>query len=178
MSDFQQNTEAFEVWGFPSLDSYEMPVMPVEVIEPSDSGSPSELLPQLTALQGKIQYLDDIALQIKTMLADVDVTLLSNVSMLIKEVVKKIILRELHVDDNLFRDMIKQSLAIFNKEDEACILYVAADDYFIFEQQGSPVQHMTVLVDPALEKGDFSIKTKLSELQAILDDRLTVLFKI
>ena len=176
MSDFQQNTGAFEVWGFPSLDSHEMQDMPLEATQHNQVEQTSESLAQVTELQDKIQYIDAMALQIKTLLADIDATLLTNVMTLIKDAVKKIIRRELSVDESVFRDMIKESLATFNKADEACIVYVAAEDYFIFEQY-VPVQHITVLVDPSLEKGDFSIKTKLSEFQAILDDRLTVLFK-
>ncbi len=187
---YQHHIDDFEVWEYPKITNGidHEPVMDSEqsTVEPEVQGSehvmqepvlehpePVEHLSE--SIHEKINYLDAMGQQIAIKLAEIDATILPDVTALVKQTVKKIILKELSVDENIIKNMIEQSLEKINKDKAPCIIQVAGTDYAVFENAPC-LEYVQISVDPALTPGSYIIKTKYSELQAILDDRLTVLF--
>jgi flagellar biosynthesis/type III secretory pathway protein FliH len=185
MSEFHQQLGVIEVWDFPTLEEASDPIecyleqeitTPAEKLEeeviPEDN---AELVETLAKLNDKIQYVESLGTELRRTLAGLDENLLSNIILLIKKTVKKIILKELILDEDRLKAMINDSLAAINRHNEACVIYVSEDDFTMFDQETS-LHHLDIRCDSSLSRGDFVIKTKLSELESILEQRLTTLF--
>lgn len=178
MSNFHVPKDVGEIWSFPSLESIEL-TETQSVVEDvpgkHESTADNQLQECMEELNHRINYVDAIALQLKDILTEIDATLLNSLINLIKNTVKKIILKELSIDKTLLRDMVKRSLEDIKKDNESCVIYVCPYDFSIFENHQF-ANDVTVQADLMLNKGDFIIKTKLTEVEAILQQRLDVLF--
>lgn len=192
-----QHIDDFEVWEYPEFTSniineftvvdapIEEPLEPEhininddnhipEVIE-EDVNDAEFIVSPPECIDEKINYLEAIGVQMAAVLSEIDTTLLQAITEIIKQSVKKIILKELSLDDDLIKNMIHQSLEKINKNKASCIIQVSEKDYPVFENK-LDMDHVQISIDPSLSTGSFTIKTKFSELQAILEDRLTLLF--
>ena len=195
MSDlYQHHINDFEVWVYPEVNStvinelvvdnstieedislVNLPVdsLPNEINSAAEERANDE---RYEAIIGeKINYLDDIGSQMADMLSEVDSRLLQSMVGVIKQAVKKIILKELMIDEHRIKQMIEHSLEKINKDKVSCVIHVSEEDYPVFENK-SYLNYVQIIIDPELGQGSFIIKTKFSKLQAILEDRLTVLF--
>lgn len=184
MSDFYHSKNSFEVWNFPALEGNGNSIEPLVMEEfgdineyvPSDAPVPSVLnVPEdNSAILEQIQYLDILGMQMKSLLMEIDASLLVSMIALIRKTVKKIALKELEIDENALKEMIGVSLAKINKDDETCIIHISEQDQSIFEDS-TPLQHVVIKTDATLQKGDYVIKSKFSELEAILEQRINTL---
>lgn len=187
MSDFYHDKNPFEVWNFPAFEDNGDSIEPsgleesgdINVYIPSDDSVPLVLnVPEdKSAFLEQIQYLDILGMQMKKLLMEIDASLLVSMIALIRKTVKKIVLKELEIDENALKEMIGVSLAKINRDDETCIIHISEQDQSIFENT-TPLQHVVIKTDATLQKGDYVIKSKLSELEAILEQRINTLLGI
>ncbi|MGQ3891080.1 FliH/SctL family protein [Legionella sp. CNM-4043-24] len=189
MSEFHQQLGAFEVWSFPSLDDepdqieYHSPDTVSPVVEEPEPELPSPeleeqkaaLIDSMACLQSRIDALDQITAKINQSLSEIDDTMVNNIILLIKNAVKKIIHKEILLDDSVMKGMINESLDTLKEGSEACIVYVSEEDYHVLHHDMS-LSQLDIRCDHLLQRGDFVIKTKLSEVEAILEQRLQSLF--
>jgi len=185
MSEFHQQLGAFEVWSFPALDEAADQIQ-CHISEEPEPKEPAvdmtEIVEQqqavlndnLAVLQEKTDLLDCITADLNRKISEVDESLLNNIVLLIKNSVRKIIHREIEMDDTLLQHMITQSLDSI-KGGDSCIVYVPEEDFSLLHHDPS-LSHLDIRCDHSLSRGDFIIKTKLSELEAILEQRLQSLF--
>lgn len=185
MSEFHQQLGAFEVWTFPSLEdnneNMECRGMDVSTTEELSADADERarrdaaVSDSLTSLKNKIDVLDNITANVNRKLSEIDETLVNNVILLIKNSVKKIIHKEIALDDGVLKHMISQSLQAISAGGDACVVYVSEDDYHVLHHDLS-LSQLDIRCDHNLSRGDYVIKTKLSELEAILEQRLQSLF--
>jgi hypothetical protein len=190
MSDTAQQKLSFELWSFPFLENSINEMEPPQIAEPVNDNelvlseelpdaaeNKSHLVTESLVLPEHIQYLDGIGLEMKQVLSEFDGLLLTNMLTLIKKTVKKIILKEISLDENTIKDMVTDSLDQIHNNDELCVVSISAEDAAIFEKSTS-LNHVAIKVDQTLLRGDYIIKTKYSQIDAILEQRLNRLFGI
>lgn len=187
MSDSLYNNKSFEVWNFPALEGFGERFEPLEpevqdeVQKPDDSEVPVATCydnsEERNALIEQIHYLDGLGFQMKSMLADIDESLLVNLVTLVRKTVKKVVAKEMALDNNVLKDMVIASLARLHRDDEVCVVHISEEDQAVFEQ-GAPLHHVVIKTDAALKKGDYVIKSRFSELEAILEQRIDTLLEI
>lgn len=181
--------EHLKVWQYPDVDSTVSGQEAEEVLPVSPEGDLSalelgdeqegEAPPSVAAesdLTQQMAYLDALAQRLNERIADIDQTFILKITQIIKKAVKKIILKELEVDDARLQQMLEEALTHM-KSLEAAQLWVSEQDYALFETYG-PAQRLQVKVDPKLAPGDFIIKSADQVLESILDDRLNQLFGV
>ena len=195
----QQHINDFQVWEYPELNEHHTNELIIdnytlEEAEPventfqdmdtilMDNTMPEvandlheELVIEDNRLDDKINLLDAMGAQMAEILSNVEASVLQSMVALVKQSVKKIILKELSLDEHAIKTMIEQSLDKINKDKSPCVIHVSEEDYPVFENK-SYLNYVQIILDPALSQGSFIIKTKFSKLHAILEDRLTVLF--
>lgn len=186
MSDSWYNNNSFEVWNFPALEGQG------DSFEPLDAGAHGELneqdnadvsitthdnLEERNTLIEHINYLDELGFQMKTLLSEIDASLLGNIVALVRKTVKKVVDRELALDGNVLKDMIDASLAKIHRDDDVCVVHISEADQSIFAE-AVPLQHVVIKTDATLQKGDYVIKSRFSELEAILEQRINTLLGI
>lgn len=187
MNDAHQKNGDFEFWSFPPLENGTDTLTVFNEEQIAQESAPShDLVEEEFALQlpeenqtlnEKISYLDSLGSEIKAHLLEFDSTVLTNIITLIKKSVKKIILKEISINEHVMQEMIGNSLAFINKENEACVIDVSEEDYPKLVNANSQ-NHINYQINPSLDQGDFIIKSKLSELEAVLEKRLDKLFEI
>lgn len=179
MNSSSYNNEAMQTWNFPSVDKKNMDSESLADVENSTHLETFEddlFTSKEKEFDSHIEYIEKIGAELKKMLLDIDKNFLKMIFSLIKKSVEKIILKEISVDENILVNMIEDCLLKINQDNE-CIVYVCAEDYVLVEKKCS-LTHIAIEIDPALGKGDFIIKNKVSELEAILEQRLNLLFGV
>jgi hypothetical protein len=131
----------------------------------------------LDIIDDKLQYLDAIGAQINQRLSEIDAEFFQIVTGLVKQTVKKIILKELNLDEQLLIKMVSQSLEKINTQKAPSVVHISPEDAVVFEKHPD-LEHVKISINPELSRGSFIINTQFSELQAILDHRLTAIFGI
>lgn len=188
MSDSYYNKSTFQVWNFPTFEGIGDSIEPFEADEHNainafdthdDSPVPAEVdVPEENhEIAEQINYLETLGLQMKKLLSEIDESLLNNIVTLVKKTVKKIVVKEMAVDGNVLKDMIAASLATINRDDGICIIHISEEDKSLFAEN-APLQNVVIKTDPALQKGDYVIKSRFSELEAILEQRINTLLGI
>ncbi|WP_133128857.1 FliH/SctL family protein [Legionella nagasakiensis] len=182
MSEFYHNEKNFNVWRYPDVEEKldREPVLletkiPVENIEQSDAQNEPEPPPPNLELTKRLTYLDAIAHDLNAYVTQIDRELLMCLVRVIKKTVKKIILKELQHDESLLPQMIDETLSLLSQL-EGCQLYVSEKDYACFTDKEIMPAQITIKTDKTLEPGDFIIKSKHNQIEAILSDRLDALF--
>lgn len=166
-----------EIWSFPPLDKGEAIVAQTAAeLSAERSNTDSLLLENEKQMLEKLHYLETLGMKMTGVLAEVDERFMNNILLLIKKTVKKIILKELVVDDKLLSEMVLQAVDNIKPLPDSCVVYVAEEDLALFEK--NPLPSLTIEVNPELQKGDFLIKTPFTEIEALLEKRLNVLFGI
>lgn len=187
MSDSYYNKSTFQVWNFPSFEGIGDSIEPFEADEHNavndfdthDSPAPAgvDIPEENHEIAEQINYLETLGLQMKKLLSEIDESLLNNIVTLVKKTVKKIVAKEMAADGNLLKDMIAVSLATINRDDGICIIHISEEDKSLFEEN-APLQNVVIKTDPTLQKGDYVIKSRFSELEAILEQRINTLLGI
>lgn len=187
MSEFHQQLGAYDVWAFPSLEDHveysigsetngSLPGNEIDLVEEQRMAEQQAALDEhLARLHDKTQLLDNIATDLNRKLTEIDETLLNDMIDLIKNSVRKILHRELTLDATSLQHMIEQTLAGIHGDNESCVVYVSANEY-VQVAQDTRIAHMDIRCDNNLARGDFVIKTRLCEVEAILEQRLNALF--
>lgn len=182
MTEFHHQLGVFEIWDFPVLEEHPDNVTSPEALaakvreqESKMADISASLHEQMTHFDKKLALLNDITSSLQKMQSDFNESLLSNIILLIKNTVKKILHKELSLDNQLIKHMIQQAMDDINKQHEACVVYLSEVDFPLFATEQLTNQ-FEVRCDPGLNQGDFVIKTRLSELEAILESRLNALF--
>lgn len=187
MSDSLYNNNPFEVWNFPALEGFGDHIEPLdaeerEALQERDNSevpvaAPYDNSEERNALIEQIHYLDGLGFQMKTLLAEIDESLLVNIVTLVRKTVKKVVAKEMALDNNVLKDMVIASLARLHRDDEVCIVHISEEDKSVFEE-GAPLQHVVIKTDATLKKGDYVIKSRFSELEAILEKRIDTLLEL
>ncbi len=192
----EQHINDFEVWEYPTFnggldhdlmmdsdlvsDLVEETTSDLETIEQDADttlvdNTTLEIIHDQAIVDDKINYLDTMGSQMADTLSNVDAGLLQSLIALVRQSVKKIIIKELSLDEHAIKRMIEQSLEKINKDKVPCVIHVSEEDYPVFENK-SYLDYVQIIIDHELTQGSFIIKTKFSKLHAILEDRLNVLF--
>ena len=163
-----------EIWCFPPLEKGEAIVAQAGFESPNEPDYKDSLQEKNeNAMLNHLHYLESLGLKMQGLLDEIDEHFITNILLLIRKTVKKIILKELTVDDQLFREMVLQVVDKIKPLPDSCVVNVSQDDLALFQQ--NPLSFLTVEVNPRLEKGDFLIKTPFTEVEALLEKRINLL---
>lgn len=189
----------FQEWHFPDFsEESSITISPedsIQLIEPLTTDAPSlnldfpvlhgatedlshkaaELEMKEAVLDEKIQYLDSMGLKLSEQFAEAQAVLLKNMVSVIRKAVRKIILKEIDVDQDVLTKMIEAALANVNAKENPCVITVSKADMKQTENNIF-LGHVQFKVDELLHQGDFVIENKFFTLEAILEERINRLF--
>lgn len=174
--------EVHELWDFPVFKSeseLKAEPHPVEEQQPPVTKEESELklaesleLLQLKeSLQSKIEILDELHVQFKQIISELDSELLQKIALIIKRVTHKIIDKELELNKQTLLNMIQATLKQMDDLKD-CEVLISKEDLSKFNESDLTAMAIKFSVSPDLNSGDFKIVTHIGELSAILEDRV------
>jgi Flagellar assembly protein FliH len=126
-------------------------------------------------LDERMKYLDSICAEMSQQFADFEKSLFTNMVKVVQKSVRKIIGKELTLDQNIFKNMLEDALNKLNVKEHPCVIFVSADD-LNFTEQNIFLSNVQFKVDHNLQKGDFIIENKFVTLEALLEERINTLF--
>lgn len=168
----------FEAWDYPDLRpiAIEAVETPPARIEPQPDDLMVQLALKQAALDEQINYLQRMGLLLEKKTNELEGLVLKNVVALIKKAVKKIIFKEIEVDETLLETMIQAQLETLPDKVSPCTVFISRDDKGLTTNNVF-LTSLAFKVDDALKKGDFIIQTDVSSIEALLADRINRLFE-
>jgi flagellar biosynthesis/type III secretory pathway protein FliH len=179
----------FEIWNYPQVDTLStMSPEPslLESIDEQASQEPAfsaeeqqrqqEIQAQMHTLSQHLHAISNLQQTLENQVRELNEQALIKITSLIKTTSEKIIQRELSIDQAHLIMVIQQALKEIHNEQEPCSIFIASEQYEFIKAQDAFLPQVNLKPDASLQPGDFKIKTVHSELESILNNRLTELF--
>lgn len=124
----------------------------------------------------KIDVANELIIELKNSLSMIDLDLINIIQEIIKKTVKKIILKEFEMDSNLITHLVTELQKYIQSKEGYINVYLSEKDYQRFTvEEGQSL--LNVSIDHSLREGDIVLKSKSTEVRAILDESIDLLLK-
>jgi flagellar biosynthesis/type III secretory pathway protein FliH len=175
------------LWDFPELPDpmgHLVPNNNMDISSFSDEDEEAEdekakLEQELASLKAeyehKIQLLNNMMHEIKSMGDLFDQEMIQVMQLLIKKICKKIIIKEVTNDADVLCQMIQEVMKDINEDDLVCI-FLSEQDFNLIKTEQLPFTQY-IKIDPQLSVGDMKIRKKTGEIIALLDNRIELVMK-
>lgn len=181
-----ESQDYFELWKFPDFDDQNS----INESEPDDfvhdeppesiaTEESIELIHLKETLQEKIVMYERLNQQLHEKINQIDQALLEHMIQCVKNVTKKIISQAFEQDEGVMNNMLRDILEKI-KDHKTCRVLLSSEDFdHLNHEVFAEYDNLRVLfeVDQSLKRGDFKILTPISEISAIIEDRLNIFFK-
>lgn len=127
--------------------------------------------------QNKIGIINNIIEKLKNPLAMIDDEIIELIHDIIKNAIKKIIFKEISIDSQLIVNIIAELKSLMQNQKQIMNIYLSKSDYEHIEADKSSLQDM-ICIDPAFAVGDILIKSNLTEIRALLDERIDQVLRV
>lgn len=138
-------------------------------------------LKELTRLKSeyeeKISIYNKLSAKLAEITNNLDNDVIQILENIIKSSVKKIILKEISLDNQVISKMIEHLKSMLDHEQEYIAIQVSQSDYTALTQDNN-ANLSALKVDPSLNSGDVIVKSKFGEVNALIDERINELFRI
>ena len=170
---------AIDTWTFPKVgqqpSSNAKPTMQ-EVQDPTAKARhEAEQLKQ--SYEQKIQNLQAILQKIAKPLEVLDDEIADLLETIIKRAVKKLIAKEITLDNKVMPQLIDQLKAMLPTEQAIIAIEISAQDHAEL-QNNEKFKDLPIVINNDLNQGDAIVKTKFAEVRAIIDERIEQLLKV
>lgn len=127
--------------------------------------------------EAKISIVDKLLAKLSDLTNNLDNEVIQLLENIIKTSVKKIILKEISLDNQIISKMIEDLKGMLDHEQEYIAIQVSQSDYTALTQDNN-ANIAALKIDPSLNSGDVIVKSKFGEVNAIINDRIDELFRI
>lgn len=144
-------------------------------IENANQASALEILKN--EYQTKVTFLNEIISRLKAPILNIDQSTIEIMEEIIKKLTMRLIKKELAAEPQQFRTMVDDLNKLISQQNETSQVFVSKADYqnLINNEQNA---NLNLCIDESLTSGDVVIKSKYSELRAILTERVDQLMSL
>lgn len=124
----------------------------------------------------KIDVANELIIELKNSLSVIDLDLIQLIQDIIKKTVKKIIRKEFEMDPDLISHLVNELQKYLQSKEGLINVYLSEKDYerFTVDENQSL---LNVSIDHSLSEGDIVVKSKSTEVRALLDEAIDLLLK-
>lgn len=126
--------------------------------------------------EAKISIVNKLLAKLSDLTNNLDNEVIQLLENIIKTSVKKIILKEISLDNQIISKMIEDLKGMLDHEQEYIAIQVSQSDYTVLTQDNN-ANIAALKVDPSLNSGDVIVKSKFGEVNALINDRINELFR-